>query len=93
MILKIRFEDQWWIYDNIEKARFNKKTYTFDEYQKLAYEDIPDIMLVSGNPTGNPVKVVEVYYRDIRDNEKYIVFNDLGFLCNDSGQTIEKLVP
>jgi len=92
MILKIRHENDWWIYDNIEKVRFTKKAITFDDYQRMAYEDIPGIMLVSIE-TGASAKIVEIYYRDVRDNEKHIIIDELAYLCNDSGQTIEKLVP
>jgi len=92
MIIKVQHEGQWWVYDNLQRVRYNKVKIDYHEYQKLIYEGTADIILLQPKDIGAPVEMYEVCYRNTRDEEKLMVFDEVAYLCNDNGQTIEKLV-
>jgi len=91
MILKIAHFDQWWLYDNIARLRYNKKKIDGDDFNEYLDKVSPDLVLVGDIKV--PTPVIEVCFRTTKDEEKIGIFQGVGYLCNDSGQTIEKLVP
>jgi len=96
MILKIHFEDDWWIYDNIDRVRFSYEEYEAvsedfgDHYRDLTLVD--SLRSNSRTPAdGDTVKFVRISWRDRSDKEMVALFDEVAYLCNDEGKTIEKI--
>lgn len=105
MILKIERYDGyikddpncWWILDDIRKiSHYKYKNYPFD--QQFADIDA-DIILLDYeeylNKTGSSHDsrdVVKLVCRLSNGNEFVVLFDTIGYILNDDGKTIEKLV-
>jgi len=108
MILKIKQQsqedgvsDRWWVLGEIAKVSYAMEPmegfYVGNEKDPKTDKLHADIVLV--NPMASvkddelqTVPVNRIVARDIRDKETVILFNTVAYLCNDRGETIEKIV-
>jgi hypothetical protein len=97
MILKVRNSGDWWIWDNICKVRYTSKKFKEVDFKGYIDHHCPDIILakdfseVAGGNLDYIKSFIEICYRDKDDNEKLVLFDDVGYLCSDEGKTIERL--
>lgn len=89
MILKIRFKEQWWLYDNIVKIRYNTNQVTEKFLRKADWNTC--LVEQEINDSDTRIEVWEVCYRDKQDNERVMVFDGNAYILNDEGKTIERL--
>ena len=102
MIVKIAFKEgtsiDWWIYDNVNRVRFNYEEYEAKSEEEFVNEYYADLRLVrtlhedGKTPAeGDTLKFVRLSWRDKENNEMVALFDYVAYLCNDEGKTIEKI--
>ncbi len=104
MIIKVKDvrKKSWWVFGEIQKIRYETGIPLRD-----APAD-PDISILIDRPDADPeihytpeskpivgseYPVAILIFRDINDNEKCLMFDTVAYICNEQGQTIEKIVP
>lgn len=96
MILKIaRYKDNrdWWIIDGIKRIN-----YGLEEVKRKDIRIDPDILIedfyenISTFEENQTISTICMTCRMADDEEKYIEFDTIAYLCNDEGKTIEKIV-
>ena len=107
MILKIeRYVDQdWWILDDIKKiskAQFNQhpdKDFSLEEADIFLLDYINHLKAINANNYIDDIadgkmerEVIKLICRLSDGSEFCVIFDTVGYLLNDSGKTIEKLV-
>ena len=88
MILKtfINDEDKWWFVDNIERL-----SYTTVEQSKIQ-ERLESVTMSSFDMSTSPEKgCIFVCFRQSNGIEQLYALNDITYLLNDSGKTIERI--
>jgi len=85
MILKIQFDTGWIIYSDIEKIRY--KHITEEIADKLQYDEYWGM-----NSKGKDL-VLQIISRTKTGIERIIIATGIVYLCNDNGDTMEKLFP
>lgn len=105
MIIKVQHKDpnSWWIFDGVQKVRYQTGLrISRDELMKdneeghgyditiIATKVLPDGKHID---TEDPLRYALLIFRDINNNEKSLMFNTVAYLCNEQGQTVEKIVP
>ncbi len=100
MILKIRGykERDWWVYGEIARAHYE----TVDsiegmreDYDLLVFQTEQNLSFGGNNPDeDNPEvpKCLRIILRFANGNVFSILTDSVAYLCNDQGQTIEKIV-
>lgn len=89
MILKIKDENGWYIYDNVDHIHYSiikgKKEYTKSKSWDLL---VMDKLIL--DPTDRKDSVLCIIYSQHKIN-KGIITDFVVYLCNDEGKTIEKI--
>ena len=85
MILKLQGcgVDDWWVYGEIRKIHYERIERSDDKC-----EETPDLYLFRGAPS----KCLRIILRFVDGSEYSILKDSIGYLCNDCGETIEKIV-
>lgn len=99
MILKVRGTDNniWHLYDNVDKFRFGTNVRSDqlpDDFEQLKRgSEFDNVVEIQRRPVhNNPSWSAAVCF--IRNQESYLInFDTQAFVMNDSGETIEKIVP
>ena len=92
MILKIRHKGSWWLYGELKKIRYSLVTTTRTKFKDTDY----DVYLVSlfdsdESDTEYEVQYYEICARDSDDNELVVAVDEVAFILNEDGKTVEKI--
>lgn len=101
MILKINCGEEavkhhWFIVDNITRIRYHNEM-AVNDAELVEYKDI-DRIITNKKNTPKARNFIVVYchtsipHKEF-DEEYNLMFDTIGYLCNDLGQTLERLVP
>ncbi len=98
MIIKVKDvrKKSWWVFGEIQKIRYETGIPLRDapaDPDVSLLIDRPDTLSSGGTPVENEYPVAILIFRDINNNEKCLVFDTVAYICNEQGQTIEKIVP
>ena len=91
MILKVQGlnDGEWVLIDNIREFTMTEKDVPTAEVKEIANWDLTH----PNWPQSSNGSFCKTAYIKIQDKSEavYMIFDGRGFLCNDNGQTIEKL--
>lgn len=104
MILKVKAADRWWIFDDIRKLSHGYRSIDIDANGNLREELRADISLLTSLdeiiptlcPEFGPIiheYVHVIFRREDQSTEKSMFFDEVMYICNDDGKTIEKITP
>lgn len=90
MIIKIKdgSENSWWIFSEVQKVRYEVGIEEKDLDKDVSSEDF-DINIANIRDH----TFAKIIFRNVNGEEKCIRFNTIAYICNEQGQTIEKIVP
>jgi hypothetical protein len=91
MILKIRGykKSEWWVYGEIMRIHYEEV-----DRESPVTEDC-DLILFQEDGTGctsDPTKCLKIILRFVNGDLFFILTDSIAYLCNDQGQTVEKIV-
>ena len=107
MILKIKSINAWIYYDDVRRIRVDYGNCEIDTNGVIRNEPLVDALILSGLQRQKDTlyfeeNIIEPYRHEYvfvvfrgeqQNTEKTLVFDEIMYLCNDEGKTIEKITP
>jgi hypothetical protein len=85
MIIKIKVESKYYIFDNVSNVNYYIKSK--ESSKEKIEEDNKEILI--NNLTNSPIKYNCISFEDKNTIKQTIIFDTVAYICNDEGKTIE----
>lgn len=98
MIIKIKDfrENSWWIFDGVNKVRYENglvNELSLEERHKWLTDTYDIAILKDPLSTEATNKFALLILKYSNDNIESIVFDTVAYICNDAGNTTERIIP
>ncbi len=90
MIIKIKVDNKYHIFDNVSKVDYYIKPKHSNNDGNITEQIREDESITVQTSTPQPVKYNWISFEDSRNgNKQSIIFDTVAYICNDNGKTIE----
>jgi hypothetical protein len=90
MIIKIKADDKYHIFDNVSKVDYYiKPKHSNSDGNIIEQIRDGDESITVQTSTDNPIKYNWISFEDKDGNKQSIIFDTVAYICNDNGKTIE----
>ena len=90
MIIKIKVDNKYHIFDNVSKVDYYIKSKHSDANGNITENIHEDESITVQTSIINPIKYNWISFENNKDgNKQSIIFDTVAYICNDNGKTIE----
>jgi hypothetical protein len=89
MIIKIKADNKYHIFDNVSKVDYYIKPRHSSGSGSITEKIREDESITVQTSTEEPVKYNWISFVDKEGNKQSIIFDTVAYICNDNGKTIE----
>jgi hypothetical protein len=89
MIIKIKADDKYHIFDNVSKIDYYIKSRRSNTEGKITENIKEDESVTVKTSSDNPVVYNWISFVDKEGINQSIIFDTVAYVCNDNGKTIE----
>jgi hypothetical protein len=89
MIIKIKADDKYHIFDNVSKVDYYIKSRQSSDGNIVEQIKDDESVTVKTSSERDMVKYNWISFEDQNGNKQSVVFDTVAYICNDNGKTIE----